>query len=274
MRDGRDGAGGGSRGTDENAAYRMSPAGVPRGGHGLASSQQGQRSQSSSPSSPWLSPASTGIEVLDTFPLPAATAAPAAPPIPPPSAPPLDVGELETQTLPAPALPRGRRRPRRPWRLIASCLALIALVLVNVKIASNRRYYDMLSAPTDGLARIHICESLGRVPEVLFMGSSRTLHGIDAPLMDRLLKQQLGRSVLTCNSGDFSSTFQHDYYMLKRYIEDGFVPKLIVENLLESNLTYVADYPGPVSIIPTADLPWLGDASDVWDVIPTLVRSL
>ncbi|HEU5442114.1 MAG TPA: hypothetical protein VFU88_22740 [Ktedonobacterales bacterium] len=164
---------------------------------------------------------------------------------------------------PAPASPPVARRRVRHWRIIASCLALVVVMLANVKVASNHRFYDMLSAPTDGLFRVHICETLGRVPEVLFMGSSRTQHGIDAPLMDRLLAQQLGHPVLTCNSGDDGSNFEHDYYMLDRYIGDGFIPRLIVENLWEYNLTSHADEYN----IPNADMPWLAGLGDGWDMM-------
>lgn len=127
------------------------------------------------------------------------------------------------------------RRGRRSPRARALLLALVVLVLLNGLVLVYRRPLDARSDTYMGLARVDVCESLGH-PNVIYLGSSRTAYGIDASLVDANVRARTGQRVVSCNAGAIGSTFEQDYYTLKRLIEDGQTPKLVVETLWEWNL--------------------------------------
>lgn len=198
--------------------------------------------------------------------LPHASALAAAPPV-------------STDTRPNPAVARQARRrrlapsptdrpaaPRSHWRVVSSAITLFLLVAINVGLQLNRRYFDILSSGGYGveedLFKVQACESLGRVPDVLFLGSSRAENGEDAPVVDTVVQQQFGQKSLSCNLGMSGSTFETDYYAFKRMIEDGYAPRLMVENLFEFNINANGgvDTYGPA----LNHTIWLADASDAW----------
>jgi hypothetical protein len=150
--------------------------------------------------------------------------------------------------------------------LASSVITLVLLVAINGAVQLNRRYFDVLSSGGNGieedLYKVQACESLGRIPDVLFLGSSRAENGEDAPVVDASVRQNFGRQILSCNLGMSGSTFETDYYAFKRMIEDGYVPRLMVENLFEFNINANAgaDTYGPA----LNHTLWLADASDAW----------
>ncbi|WIG59290.1 MAG: hypothetical protein OJF49_002037 [Ktedonobacterales bacterium] len=151
---------------------------------------------------------------------------------------------------------------RRAPRVVATIGTLVLLVLVNVVLQMDRRAWDIRSDGYWSLERVQRCESLTMKPDVLFLGSSRVVYGVDARLVDTLAGQQLGRTVVSCNAGMFGSSFEQDYYTLKRFIEDGFVPKVLVEDLREYNLNAGAAIPADASFLPVYQALPLADLSD------------
>jgi hypothetical protein len=195
-----------------------------------------------------------------------------------------DLATLETAKLPVVALPdlptrkqpatlieldyadkptRKLRAPKRRLQLVSSLVTLGLLVFANLVVQVNRRFWDMQSDPLNGLVHVQACESLGRVPDLIFLGSSRTLHGIDPKRVDSVMRRHFSKTMLSCNAADDASTFEQDYYTLKRLIEDGYAPKAIVETLWEYNLAPYAYGSHPVHLEPQAQIPWLADMSDV-----------
>lgn len=158
----------------------------------------------------------------------------------------------------------------RPGRVRALLVTLAILLLVNLALQLNRRSLDVASDQYAALSRVERCESLGTVPDVLFLGSSRVVHGADAQLVDQVVQQQDGLRVTGCNVGDFGSTFELDYYILKRFIEDGYTPKLVVENVWEMNLN--ANARGGVTLPADLDSQHFGEVQSVADLsdLPSL----
>src|SRR5258708_26035155 len=99
---------------------------------------------------------------------------------------------------------------RRP-RIASTCLTLLLLLAANLAIATNGRYWDAQSDGFWGLRRIAQCESLGSVPDVLFIGSSRTLYGVRPAQVDALMRRQNRRPIVSCNIGMLGSTLEQDY---------------------------------------------------------------
>ncbi len=166
---------------------------------------------------------------------------------------------------------RGEWRARLAhWRLRMAAMMALLFVIANLGVQLNRRYFDVLSSGGYGLeadlAKIHECESFGRAPDVLYMGSSRAEDGVDPGLIDAMVGVQTGRNVLGCNIAMSGSTFTSDYFAFKRMVEDGYAPKMIVENLFEFNINANAFVDGyaPAAYHDT----WLADLSDT----PALMR--
>lgn len=151
------------------------------------------------------------------------------------------------------------------WRLHMTVVLLLLFVIANLGVQLNRRYFDVLSSGGNGLeadlAKIHECESFGRAPGVLYMGSSRAEDGVDPSLIDTLINTHIGGNLLGCNIAMSGSTFASDYFAFKRMVEDGYVPKLIVENLFEFNINAngFSDTYAPATYHNT----WLTDLSDL-----------
>lgn len=146
-------------------------------------------------------------------------------------------------------------------RLRATLGALALLILANLVIQLDRRQWDVLSDPYFARQRVQQCESLGRTPDVLYLGSSRTLFDIDPARVDGLLRQPGRAQTLGCNAGMFDSTLEQDYYTLQRFLRDGYAPKVVVEALWEWNLNAHAASPADSSafhfnhVLALADLP-------------------
>ena len=178
------------------------------------------------------------------------------------------VPETDTAREAPPALPstsaRRLARPRRPTRWTATALTLLLLLLTNVALQFNRRPLDVLSEhfPDAALARVQRCESLGRVPDVLYMGSSLTMHGVIPTTVDAFVGANTGQRILSCNVAADGATFEEDYYTLKRIIEDGYTPKLIVETLWEYNVNAHASPPADTYGLPAEQIQSLADLSD------------
>lgn len=199
---------------------------------------------------------------------------------------PLDVEDLQTFYLPVPDLqtrevapptvpvapsPKPRRRGRR-FRGIASLLAIALFLCANGLIQLNRRAWDLQSDTYLTLHRVQRCESLGHVPDVLFVGSSRVVYGVDPSIVDSTVATNTGRTLLSCNVGMFGSTFEQDYYTVKRLIEDGFAPKVLVEDLREYNLNVNAASPADTTGSPFAQFLSLTDLSDASALQPDFER--
>ncbi|MGH2517602.1 MAG: hypothetical protein ACRDHP_18280 [Ktedonobacterales bacterium] len=186
---------------------------------------------------------------------------------------PLDASELPTlkvRKVAAPTAPpreppawtnRGARI-RRP-RVASTVVALALLLLGNLLIQLDRRAWDIRSDGYWSLQRVQQCESLGSTPSVLFLGSSRVVYGVNAQLIDSTVQQQTGSRILSCNAGMFGSTFEQDYFTFKRFIEDGYVPKLLVEDLREYNLNVNAAGTADSSGLAFAGTLPLADISDL-----------
>jgi len=159
---------------------------------------------------------------------------------------------------------------RRRWRSMV--VALSIFLIANVVVQLNRNAVDAQSDGYYGMSRIQQCESLGRVPDVIYAGSSRTVYGVNPQLIDSLVQQQTGKSALGCSDATFGSTIDHDYYMFKKLIDDGYAPKVLVENAWEYTLNVhaigskgafsAADY-GSLTM---AEAPWIANVSDVSDL--------
>jgi hypothetical protein len=108
---------------------------------------------------------------------------------------------------------------------------------------AGRGYWDTLADPYYVRQRVQQCESLGRAPDVLYLGSSRALYTVNPARIDDTLAAQQGARTLGCNAGQFASTFEQDYYTLQRVLRDGYTPKLVVEVLWEWNLNANAAVP-------------------------------
>ncbi|HLZ25613.1 MAG TPA: hypothetical protein VKQ30_26100 [Ktedonobacterales bacterium] len=189
---------------------------------------------------------------------------------------PLDMDELPTRKVrrvvapmlpprePLPASPASRQRSLAPrWSAISTITALVLLVLANLLIQLDRRAWDIRSDGYWSLQRVQQCEALGRAPDVLFLGSSRVVYGVNAHLLDSLVQQQTGERSLSCNAGMFGSTFEQDYYTFKRFLEDGYVPKVLVEDLREYNLNMNASETADNSGLAFAGTLPLADISDL-----------
>ena len=152
-------------------------------------------------------------------------------------------GEAAAPTSPTDArliAPRARFYSRRT---LAVLVALFLVLQVNIALQANRRYWDVQSDGYGALTRVARCESLNPAPDVLYLGSSRAVYGINPSLIDEQVSMIYGRTTLGCNAAAVGSTFEEDYYTLKRFLSDGYIPKLVVENLWEFNLN--ANSPDP-----------------------------
>jgi hypothetical protein len=173
---------------------------------------------------------------------------------------------LPTRPLPSP--PTHSRAHR--WRLRSVLVALALILVMNLGVQANRRAFDIQSDTHWGLRRIQTCESLGRAPDVLFLGSSRTVYTSDAALVDRIVQERTGKRSLSCNAGILGSTLEQDYYTFKRLVEDGFAPRLVVENLWEYNLNINAN---PTADAEDAALEQIQALADLGDVPALAQRS-
>lgn len=159
-------------------------------------------------------------------------------------------------------------RALRASPLLASAAVTLALlVALNLLLAlpALRRPLDVRSDGLWGYQRLQTCESLGRAPDVLFLGSSRTLYSADAHQVDDAMRA-LGHPTLSCNLGRMGASFANDYYTFKRLVEDGYTPKLLVENLWENNLNINAHPPEDVQGTNLAQEMRLADVSDLPDL--------
>lgn len=159
-----------------------------------------------------------------------------------------------------PLVRRGWRAPR--WT--ATVVMLVVIVLANVLLEVFRRPFDVLGArfPESAIVRVNRCESLGAVPDVLFLGSSLTMHGISPSAVDAA-STAAGHRILSCNVGTDASTFEEDYYVLKRMVEDGYAPKMVVETLWEYNVDARGDPPADSYSTPIYESETVADPSDL-----------
>ncbi|HEX3270344.1 MAG TPA: hypothetical protein VHR15_06820 [Ktedonobacterales bacterium] len=171
---------------------------------------------------------------------------------------------LPTQPLPTTHMPS----PAPRWRLRSVLVALALILVMNLGAQANRRAFDIQSDTHWGLRRVQTCESLGRAPDVLFLGSSRTVYTSNAALVDRIVQERTGQRSLSCNAGILGSTLEQDYYTFKRLVEDGFAPRLVVENLWEYNLNINAN---PTADAEDAALEQIQALADLGDV-PSLAQ--
>lgn len=168
---------------------------------------------------------------------------------------------------PASAAPKaGRHRGGAPLLPSAAITAAVLLALnLLLALPALRRPLDVRSDGLWGYQRLQTCESLGRAPDALFLGSSRALYSADAHQVDDTMRA-LGHPTLSCNLGRMGASFANDYYTFKRFIEDGNTPKLLVENLWENNLNINAHPPEDVQGTNLAQEMRLADLSDLPDL--------
>lgn len=127
-------------------------------------------------------------------------------------------------------------RQRRPGlRLRSSLIALAIFVLINgvVQLNSYR-----LADPNDArlnFYRLRRCEALGQHIDALYLGTSHEFDAIDPVTVDATVQQQFGRPATSCNLAMIGSTLEANYFLLKRYIEDGNIPRFVVAGLWERN---------------------------------------
>ena len=175
------------------------------------------------------------------------------------------------------ARPSGRRksgerrafvvaRRRLPARLTSALVALAALLLVNVGLQLDRRPLDVQSDGFWAYRRVQTCESLGRAPDVLFLGSSRALYSADAHQVDATMAAEFRQRTLSCNLGRMGANFENDYYAFKRVVQDGYAPKLLVENVWENNINANMQAPLDRQDTNVMQVERLSDASDLSDV--------
>jgi hypothetical protein len=136
------------------------------------------------------------------------------------------------------------KTPRTRRRIFSTLVALGVFLVANLVVQLNRPFFDAQSDGYFGLQRVQACESLGRVPDIIYLGSSRAVYGVSPNVIDTLVRQQTGKTTLGCNVATFGSTIDHDYYILKRLIDDGYAPKMVVENAWEYPLNLRASYQG------------------------------
>jgi hypothetical protein len=163
---------------------------------------------------------------------------------------------------PAVALARSHRR----LQVISTSVALAILLVVNVVVQMNRTYFDAQSDIVWGMRRVLQCESLGRSPDLIYLGSSRTVEGISPRVIDGIVQEQTGQTTLGCNVGTFGSSMDVDYFTLKRLYDDGIAPKIIVESIYEWNFNVNAPDPAdgnPGSLDQVFRLATLGDLDDL-----------
>jgi hypothetical protein len=151
-------------------------------------------------------------------------------------------------------------------RIASATITLVLLLLLNGTLQLNARSWDAQSDGFWGMRRVQQCESLGRAPDVLFLGSSRAVYSANASLVDSTVAQGTGAHTLSCNAGSLGSTIEQDYYTFKRLLEDGYAPKLLVENVWEQNLNANAKYPADSTAEHTEEVLWLADLSDIAQV--------
>lgn len=126
--------------------------------------------------------------------------------------------------------------PHKRFRWVSSAVVIVLLVAVNLFVQADRSYFNMQSDGHGGLQRIARCERLGSSLDVLYLGSSRTVYGLDPHVVDETVQHQFGKHISSCNAGLMGSSFEQDYFVLKRFISDGKAPKMVVETLWEDNL--------------------------------------
>jgi hypothetical protein len=169
--------------------------------------------------------------------------------------------------VPTSAVPKVDRRRGGSPLLASASVTLALLVALNVLLAlpALRRPLDVRSDGLWGYQRLQTCESLGRAPDVLFLGSSRALYSADAHQADDTMRA-LGHPTLSCNLGRMGASFANDYYTFKRFIEDGYTPKLLVENLWENNLNINAHPPEDIQGTNLSQEMRMADLSDLPDL--------
>jgi hypothetical protein len=208
-------------------------------------------------------PAAARVEMVDTQILPTIRDA--------------TIADAPTQKLPAmlsapshpsrvPAVAKtAATRRRAPSRRTATAATLVFIVLVNVGLQLNRRPFDVLGAAyaEAALPRIQRCESLGQRPDVLYLGSSRVMHGVSPAVVDATVEAQFQQRVVSCNAGEDDSTFEEDYYTLKRVIADGYAPKLVVEGLWDYDVDAHGSPLADSAPLPASQIQTIADATDV-----------
>src|SRR5262249_55295845 len=179
-----------------------------------------------------------------------------------------DETEHHEQARRAPArqqIPVAAKKPVRAVphpRSASVALSLAIVLLANAALQVSHRYWDAASDDYGGTRRMQRCESLSRRPDVLFLGSSRVVYGVRPAVVDATVAAASGRRILSCNAAALGSTIEQDYYTLKRFVEDGFLPKLIVENIWEQNLNANARDPADRQGDHIAQILELADLSD------------
>jgi hypothetical protein len=118
-------------------------------------------------------------------------------------------------------------------------MTLLLFVLVNGFLQLDRRYFDLWSQDSSypALPHVDVCESLGRAPDVLYIGSSLALHGISPSIVDSTVHQSTGHTSVGCNAGVDDASMVTSYFVLRRMIEDGYIPRMVVDVINENWLT-------------------------------------
>jgi hypothetical protein len=159
---------------------------------------------------------------------------------------------------PAPAVAGAARV--RTWRVASSAMTVVLFILMNGLLQLDRRYFDLVSQDSSypALPHVQACESLGRPPDVLYLGSSLALHGVAPGIADAAVRQSTGRMTLGCNAGVDAASYVTNYFVLSRMIEDGYKPRMVVYVVNEAGLT--TEGPDPQEAVNALWLAGLQDA--------------
>ena len=147
-------------------------------------------------------------------------------------------------------------------RIVTIVIPLAIVLLANVALQLTHRYWDAATDDFWGTHRIQQCETLGSGLDVLYLGSSRVVYGVKPTVVDATVAADTGRRIRSCNAAALGSTIEQDYYAFKRFVEDGVVPKLLVENIWEQNLNVNARDPADRQSDHIAQILQLADLAD------------
>ncbi len=112
------------------------------------------------------------------------------------------------------------------WRITLAFLLLLALS--NLALDHFGGQISIDGDAWGALRQISACERRTKRPDVVIMGSSRAQAGIAPPVLDGELSARLGREFITCDLAVTTSVPLEDYYMLRRLLDDGVRPRLII----------------------------------------------
>ncbi len=155
---------------------------------------------------------------------------------------------------------------RTPWRIALTFLLLLALSNLALD-----RFGGDISIQGDAwgaLQQIAACEQQSATPDVVILGSSRAQAGIAPPVLAGELEARLGRRFIICDMAVTTSVPMEDYYMLRKLLDDGVRPRLIIY----ATADFAFNTPVTETNVPVRDnLEYLAQLRDLPDIARTHV---